>query len=338
MNEAKVSVSVVTYNHEDFLERCLDSVLGQKTDFPFEIVVGDDHSTDRTPAIVQEYARRYPGVVVPIFQSRNVGAAKNWQAVLDKCSGQYIAHLDGDDLMRPGKLQRQADFLDDHPEVSACFHNMRVFDSDTGATLYLFTPPDAPRRLDLEGIVRQGTIYCHSSKMYRRSSLPSEGLDQTTKHIMDWLVHIQNARHGFLAYIDEVLGDYRKHKNAISMVGAQTATKLLGDQLYTIQRAGTLGASNEAIEAAASRAYYNLALKQLRAGDSAGFRENIERSASSGVRLTRAHNVAYSLRKWPSAVRLFSAIYERTVIRRQLWLRSVGSSTSDRAAMSTRHE
>jgi len=279
------------------------------------VVVGDDASTDGTATILAEYARRYPDIIVPIFQPQNVGAAKNWQTVLDQCAGEYIAHVDGDDLMRPGKLQRQADFLDANSGIAACFHNMRVFDSATNRTLYHFTPPGAPSEVDLEGIVRLGTIYCHSSKMYRKSTLPREGLDQRTQHIMDWLVHMENARHGSLAYIDEVLGEYRKHEGALSMVNVQTAVRLLDEQLYTINRATAFGVSAQVTNAAESRVYYNLALKQLRIGDYAGFRHNIELSKRKDVRLTPAHAIAFSLRRWPSAASALAKLYERFVVR-----------------------
>jgi hypothetical protein len=217
--------------------------------------------------------------------------------------------------MRPGKLQRQADFLDEHSEIAACFHNMRVFDSVTNHTLYHFTPAGVPTEIDLAGVVRLGTIYCHSSKMYRKSSLPPEGLDQRTQHIMDWLVHIENARRGNLAYIDEVLGEYRKHQGALSMVNVDTAVRLLDEELYTIRRAREFGISTAVSCAAESRVYYNLALKQLRIGDFSGFRRNIELSKRHGVSLTPAHDIAFLLRRWPAAASALSKLYERLSVR-----------------------
>src|SRR5687768_3341162 len=111
----KVSVSVTTYNQGAYIGQCLESVVQQRTNFPFEIVVGDNCSVDGGTETVRAYASRFPDLIVPIFHDHNMGIRHNWQAVLDRCRGEYIAHLDGDDLMYPGKLQRQVDYLDAHP-------------------------------------------------------------------------------------------------------------------------------------------------------------------------------------------------------------------------------
>jgi len=83
----KVSVIVCTYNQEDTIGAALDSILAQKTDFDFEIVVADDCSADRTPAICREYAGRYPGKVRAIINEENKGIADNYYDTLYECRG-----------------------------------------------------------------------------------------------------------------------------------------------------------------------------------------------------------------------------------------------------------
>ncbi|MDE5683220.1 MAG: glycosyltransferase family 2 protein [Muribaculaceae bacterium] len=117
----KVSVIVCTYNQEDTIGAALDSILAQQTDFDFEVVVADDCSADRTPAICREYAERYPGKVRAILNDENKGIADNYYDTLYECRGKYIADLAGDDLWTdPNKLARQAALMDSDPSIVLC--------------------------------------------------------------------------------------------------------------------------------------------------------------------------------------------------------------------------
>jgi glycosyltransferase involved in cell wall biosynthesis len=310
----KVSVSIVTYNHRDYLGPCLESVLTQDAPFAFEIVVGDDASNDGTGHVLRRYAERHPGRIRAIHQPVNVGAAANWQAVLDACRGEYIAHLDGDDLMRPGKLRRQATLLDARPEVSQCFHNMRVFESETGRSLGPFTLPGGPVVRTLDDLVRHGTVYCHGAKMYRRSALAGPGLDRRTRSVMDWLVHLENARHGEVAYIDEILGEYRRHRGATTARSVTRHPELLEDQLYTLTRAREFGASPAALAAGESRVWYLAALAYLDEGESVAFRRAIEQSVAGGVVLHRNQRLCYRLRHTPALLRVLTCGYRELVM------------------------
>ncbi|KEF38878.1 glycosyl transferase [Schinkia azotoformans MEV2011] len=125
-NEVLVSISCLTYNHEKYLRQALDSMLMQKTNFPFEIIVHDDVSTDNTVEIIKEYARKYPNIVKPIIQMENQYSKKvsiTHQYILPKARGKYIAYCEGDDYWtEPNKLQKQVDFLEGHPEFIATTH------------------------------------------------------------------------------------------------------------------------------------------------------------------------------------------------------------------------
>jgi len=125
----KVSVAMITYNHEKCIAQAIESVLMQETTFPIELVIGEDYSTDNTREIVKRYAALRPDVIQPLLHERNVGMRGNGDAVLEACRGQYIACLEGDDYWTsPQKLQRQVDFLDQHPDYSICGHRfMNVF-------------------------------------------------------------------------------------------------------------------------------------------------------------------------------------------------------------------
>jgi glycosyltransferase involved in cell wall biosynthesis len=117
MTEPLVSVLSITYNHGPYVAEAIESFLGQKTNFPFEIVIGEDCSTDGTREIVFDYARRYPDLIRVITSDCNVGASGNFLRTFEACRGKYIAICEGDDFWQhPGKLQMQTDFLEKNPE------------------------------------------------------------------------------------------------------------------------------------------------------------------------------------------------------------------------------
>lgn len=125
----KVSVIMLTYNHKDTLARALDSVLAQRCSFPFEVLVGEDASTDTTAAILQQYADK-DSRIVPVFRPENVGVTRNAYDLLMRARGQYIASCEGDDFWcDPDKLQRQVDFLDAHPDYVGCSHDVWLVDA-----------------------------------------------------------------------------------------------------------------------------------------------------------------------------------------------------------------
>lgn len=125
--EIKVSVIILAYNQEKYLRHAIESVLNQKTDFNYEILINDDCSRDKTPYIAQEYAEKYPDKIKFTRQEKNIGATRSGYEMLIKCRGQYIAGCEGDDYWcDENKLQIQADFLDSHSEYSGCAHEMRI--------------------------------------------------------------------------------------------------------------------------------------------------------------------------------------------------------------------
>ncbi len=116
-----VSVWLITYNHSPFIAQAIESVLMQNTTFPFELVIGDDGSTDGTWDIVKQYAQKFPSIIKARSNKPNIGMIPNMVKTLEECQGQYIAMLEGDDYWsHSGKLQLQVDYLDTHPECSLC--------------------------------------------------------------------------------------------------------------------------------------------------------------------------------------------------------------------------
>ena len=156
MEEIKVSVLCTAYNHEKFLRKCLDGFVMQKTNFKFEVIVHDDASTDGTKKIIEEYMQKYPKLFVPIFQTENKyskGILIFDDIMYPLAKGKYIAVCEGDDYWcNENKLQLQYDFMEGHPECSACFtntifHDMRNIDKDRNYNnwkeIHFLTPLEA---------------------------------------------------------------------------------------------------------------------------------------------------------------------------------------------------
>lgn len=124
-----VSVHCITFNHELYIAKALDSFLEQRTEFEVEIVVGEDCSTDNTRMIIDTYVERYPDRIRLITSESNVGAAANYERTLKACRGKYVAICEGDDYWcDPGKLEQQVRFLEQHYEYVLCYHDAIVFD------------------------------------------------------------------------------------------------------------------------------------------------------------------------------------------------------------------
>ena len=123
-----VSICCISYNHEKFISQCLDGFIIQKVDFPFEIVISDDCSTDNTKKIIDTYVSKYPAIFKNVSPSKNLGSIKNFYHVLEKASGKYIALCEGDDYwIDENKLQMQVDFLENNPEYGMCYTKAKQF-------------------------------------------------------------------------------------------------------------------------------------------------------------------------------------------------------------------
>ena len=127
----KVSILCLTYNQKLFITQALDSFLMQKTDFDFEILIHDDASTDGTTKIIRQYQKKYPSIIKIIVQKENQFSKGNSEILTEYLfplvKGKYIALCEGDDFFTDeSKLQTQAEFLDNNPKCSLCFHPTRV--------------------------------------------------------------------------------------------------------------------------------------------------------------------------------------------------------------------
>jgi glycosyltransferase involved in cell wall biosynthesis len=207
----KLSVAMITYNHERFIAQALESALAQNVNFDYEIVVGDDCSTDGTAAIVLDFQRRYPGRVRGLFRNRNLGANRNFAGTLGACRGEYIAILEGDDYWSmTDKLQKQADFLDAHPDRAICCSRARFLD-ETGRAGYEVHPTRPNGPYTNEDLLR-GNFIITCSTVFRREFVPRRFPGWFYKmKLGDWPLFAMIAQHGSIEVMDEITAVYRVH-------------------------------------------------------------------------------------------------------------------------------
>lgn len=214
----------------------LDGALMQHTNFDYEIVVGDDGSTDHAPQIIADYARRFPNKIRAYLHPNNLGpdspkefaGRNNVLFLLKACRGQYVALCEGDDYWTdPLKLQKQVDFLDSHPDFSICHHNLEVIYED-GSPSHFFNPANQKNISTIEDLLQDRWFIGTASLMYRNLFLTE---DFAAWHHQaaagDWALVIQLAAKGQIGYLDEVMGVYRKHRGGLSNVHATTNADFL---------------------------------------------------------------------------------------------------------------
>ena len=221
MSKIKVSVLCMAYNHERYIRQALDGFVMQKTNFPFEVLIHDDASTDGTAKIIREYADKYPEIIKPIFQTKNqwqqgISADKkyNWPRI----QGEYVALNEGDDYWTDeNKLQKQVDFLDAHPNCALCFHPVKVIWENKSKPDTVFPTPKFRFNktiLTIDDLLKHNFIQTNSV-MYRWRM--KNKADLFPKHILpgDWFLHLLHAQVGKIGFLPDVMSVYRKHSGSV---------------------------------------------------------------------------------------------------------------------------
>lgn len=208
-----VSVLLITYNHERFIAQAIESVLCQTTQFDFELVIGDDFSTDMTRQIVQEYQVRYPGRIRLLLQPRNVGPDQNVRRGLRACRGKYIAQLEGDDYwIDANKLQLQYDAMEANPRALCCGARALVWQDGEANPRGIAPEGDAAvlASYGAKELVRGLWWFRTCTKMF-----PAEHLRRLPLRVTgDWastLWLIATTANAEIAFVDRVVGVYRLH-------------------------------------------------------------------------------------------------------------------------------
>ncbi|MEI6853272.1 MAG: glycosyltransferase [Bacteroidota bacterium] len=218
MKSPILSICMITYNHEQFILKAMEGILMQETDFEYEFIISNDHSTDKTHEIIQDFLKTQPKVAnIHYFHHElNLGMMENFMFALKKCQGKYIALCEGDDYwIDTLKLQRQVDFLEKNPEYSMCFHNSEVININGIKVEKLFC--------------NYNTSVFYGEDLLKRWLMPTASVVYRNIEDIDFPVYFNNSTHGDLAlflyavqnkkikYIDSVMSVYRLNSNSVTI-------------------------------------------------------------------------------------------------------------------------
>ena len=225
-----LTIRCTVYNHEPYLRQCLDGFVMQQTTFPFEAIIHDDASTDGSPAIIREYAERYPDIIKPIYETENqfYKPGDPIRGIMDAVmhpNTKYVAYCEGDDYWTdPHKLQLQVDFLESHPDYFMTCHSYKFYYEDTKA----FEPHQFLDEMPLESF--NGREYCTPSiEEFFNPIWFAQALtlvlrnqpyitEETLKHYplaVDHITCYYILKAGKCALFKDVMGVYRKHSKGL---------------------------------------------------------------------------------------------------------------------------
>lgn len=212
METPLVSICSITYNHAPFIRQCLDGFLMQQCNFPIEIIINDDCSTDGTTEIIREYAEKYPDKIFPIFHEENLysqgvrGMFLNF--VFPKARGKYIALCEGDDYWTdPLKLQKQVNFLESHPEYSLTCSDATVLGNSGELTWKRY---DESCEVPIKDVILKRGAWIYTASMLYRWELMQDFPDFSRNcHVVDYPMAIHLALRGKVYFFAEKMVTYR---------------------------------------------------------------------------------------------------------------------------------
>lgn len=214
----KVSVMILTYNSSEFIAETIDSVLIQ--DYQnYEIIIGDDGSSDDTIKIIKHYQKKNTIPITLIESTENNGITHNFNKCLDACNGEYIFLLGGDDVFLQGKIRNQVEYMDKNPNIAISYHDVSVFNSIDNKHLYLYNKDrHGFHSGNVEILVTQGTFNCGCATAVRNLDLPR--CDIEIRYSSDWLWYMEIlAKSGKqIGFFDGIFAKYRRHSRNITSI------------------------------------------------------------------------------------------------------------------------
>jgi glycosyltransferase involved in cell wall biosynthesis len=274
----RVSVVLLTYNHEQFIDQAIASVVAQRTSFPFEVLLTEDCSTDRTRELVIAAAERHPEVIRLFLSERNLNTNEVTLRALRAARGDYVAFLDGDDYWTsPEKLQRQVDYLDAHPGCVISFHDVMQISDVPGVETQRHNGAEFRRISTVEHLLERCFI-AGCAPLIRRDVL--RDLPSWFEHapVGDWPIYTLAARRGTVDFLPEPMGVYRIHNGGLWTSMARVR-KLESIVWFYETMLRELGPEHGAlIRAVLGTRYSDLMLAQEAAGDHAGAAVSLARS------------------------------------------------------------
>ena len=240
----KLSILVPTFNHGNFIQQMLEGVLMQKTDFDFDIIIGDDASTDDNPLIISQYAEKFPEKIKAFLHSNNLGPKEprelggknNVGFLFNQAKSEYISLCEGDDYWTdPLKLQKQVDFLDKNLDYSLCHHQLNVVYEDNSPP-HLFNPDNQQDTSIIKDLLADKSWFLGTASTVFRNVFVNGMPDWWWKTASgDLGIFIEAARHGKIKYLPETMGAYRKHRGGMTNIHTPQNRFFLQNRLEMFQ-------------------------------------------------------------------------------------------------------
>lgn len=215
-NKPVVSVLCTAYNHGEYIEDALEGFLIQETNFPFEILIHDDASTDNTADIIREYVKAYPNIIKPVFQSENQyskGVHINNKYLFPKLQGSYIALCEGDDYWTdPLKLQKQFEAMEKHPEVDLCSHASIDIDARTKHKVGFEKHSEVDCILPAEDVIMGDGGFFATASLFGRKEIFNYHNWHKFRYFLpcDYTTQIDGALRGGVYYFKDFMSVYRR--------------------------------------------------------------------------------------------------------------------------------
>jgi glycosyltransferase involved in cell wall biosynthesis len=215
IDSPKVSVTMITYNHENFIARAIEGVMSQITNFDIELIIGEDCSTDSTRILVSEFQKKYPSRIVLKLPVNNLGITVNSVSNYSFCRGEYIASCEGDDYWTdPYKLQKQIDFLDKNLDFSMTFHTVEV-KNEIKEVDYYYPIPKRNILFFKDLLFNHYIATC--SLVFRKNFMPMPlPLWFTSIKSGDIAIQLILSDKGKVKFFEEKMAVYRLHRNGIT--------------------------------------------------------------------------------------------------------------------------
>lgn len=213
-----VSIDCMVYNHEAYLRAALDGFVMQQTNFPFEVLIHEDKSTDTSKVIIEEYRERYPEIIKPLYRKKNVySRSKNFylvdKAQRERAMGKYYAFCEGDDYWTdPHKLQKQVDFMEANPDYNLCFHDCKVWNETDECFEPSWMRLEKSCTVSMKDFFRKKVEAPTLSIMTRTSSYCLSGHVAKWAPVRDYPGVLLALHYGKAYYMKECMGVYRMNR------------------------------------------------------------------------------------------------------------------------------
>jgi glycosyltransferase involved in cell wall biosynthesis len=234
MEKIKLSVLMLAYNHEPYIKQSIESVMVQKTNFNFELVIGEDNSTDNTLEIIKKLKRKYPNKIKLLLNKKNLGCPKNLINVAKNCVGKYIAFLEGDDFWDyDNKLQEMVNFLEAHEEYVTAYHDVNIIDEkgnplkNPSFRVYKGKLKGPEGHIKYNGIPSLSLVF---KNFWEKESLTFSKMLKDIQIICDYPLKLFLLSKGKIKYFDKKWGTYR----CINTSGASFSAEHKKDSTFAI--------------------------------------------------------------------------------------------------------